>query len=78
MRKFFIVTALGLSGLGALAGVPPASAGQTCKTVCDQWAPDGNRRCFSAHVVCTKVSTVSSSGGGAPKTVQQRKNQRQN
>ena len=78
MRKVLII-ALGLASLGALAGVQQASAaaGQICKPVCDQWAPDnfGTPRCFSAHTECTNAKGVG--GAGASKTIQQKKTVRQ-
>jgi hypothetical protein len=78
MRKVLII-ALGLASLGAIASVQQASAaaGQICKPVCDQWAPDnlGKPRCFSAHTECKNAKSVGASGGS--KIIQQKKNVRQ-
>ncbi len=61
MRKAFIIT-IGLVSFGAIAGVQPVSAAQTCKTVCDQSEMhNGKARCFSAHQECIKKGSAGSS-----------------
>jgi hypothetical protein len=61
MRKAFIIT-IGLTSFGAVARMQPASAAQTCKTVCDQSEMhNGKLRCFSAHQECAKKESAGSS-----------------
>ena len=70
MRKVLIVV-IGLASFGALVGVQQASAGQTCKTVCDQSEMhNGKMRCFSAHQVCTKTQPPAS---GTAKSIKNKK-----
>ncbi len=68
MRKAFIVTIV-LVSFGAIAGMQPVSAAQTCKTVCDQSEMhNGKQRCFSAHQECTTKGSA-----GSSRTVQKNK-----
>ncbi len=70
MRKVLIVV-IGLASFGALVGVQQASAGQTCKTVCDQSEMhNGKMRCFSAQQVCTKTQPPAS---GSAKPIKNKK-----
>ena len=61
MRKAFIIT-IALVSFGAIAGMQPTYAAQTCETVCDQSEiHNGKPRCFSAHQECTKKGSAGSS-----------------